>query len=270
MRTRTLLLIGTLTLLVALLLQAPAALVYGWALRAAPDLPIRAYGIDGTIADGRARRVQRGNASLLGDLHWKLRPWALPLGRVAFKVHADGAPVLLDGDLALTPLGAHASALKASTDLRALAAAAGQGFVPVNGEVGLQIDALRIVDGWPAEAQGSVRVLKLAWTLAREPVVLGDFEARVRTEGDEIVAEIGALGGSVDATGEARLLADRSYSYDIRLRARADAPAMVSNLLRQLGQPDAQGFYALRRTQQPAPSNPVPADSDDEGLTFGG
>ncbi|MFA5937880.1 MAG: type II secretion system protein N [Sinimarinibacterium sp.] len=247
MKLRYLLLAGGFAFAAALLTQAPAALVYAWTPASRPDAPVRLYGIDGSMFAGTALQISRGPQTLLRQLRWTAKPGALLLGRVAYHVKTDAAPTLLDGTVATGWGGTRFSELKASGELRAVAAMFGQVFVPLSGQVGLQMDHLRIADDWPVQAEGDIRLIGLAWTLGREPVPFGDYRVQITTGAADIVASVSTLAGVVDVSGEGRVKPDRSYELDLKLRPRSDAPAMVTNLLRQLGSPDSQGNYRLRR-----------------------
>lgn len=252
MKPSYLLLTGGLAFVIALLVQAPAALIYAWTLASQPDAPVRLHGVDGSVLSGRARQVSLGPQSVLTQLRWTARPADLLLGRAAFHVTADGPPTLLDGIVVIGLGGTQVSALKASGDLRAIAATFGQAFVPMSGQIGLQIDRLRMSDNWPAQAEGEIRVSGLAWTLGREPVALGDFRAKITTAADDIVATISTAAGVVDVSGDGRLKADRQYQLALLLKPRTGAPEFVEALLRQLGPSNSQGQYALNLPNGPS------------------
>ncbi len=246
MKLRHLLIAAALVFVCGLVLHTPAAVIYGWT-HSDPATPLRLYGVEGTLVSGRAAQVAHSSQPLLAGLRWTLKPWSLLLGRASYQLTADGPPLLLDGIVASGLGGTRIGDLKASGDLRAVAAAAGQPFVPVSGQVGVDLQRLRLRDRWPSEAEGQLRVIGLKWALAREPVALGDYAADVRTDNGELVALISTLAGVVDVNGDARLKPDRSYELTLQLRPRPEAPAMVTNLLRSIGAPDAQGYYRLRR-----------------------
>lgn len=250
MTSRHLLIAAAVTFIVGLLAQAPAAIVYGWTLGRQADAPLRLYGVEGALLSGTAVQAARGTQTVLSDLHWVLRPWTLLLGRATYRLTTSSAPILLDGEAGVGLGGTRISNLKASGELRALAAVAGQSFVPMIGQVGLDLQQLRLRDGWPSQAEGQLRVIGLGWALAREPVALGDYQAEVRTEDQDLVALVSTLNGVLDVNGDVRLKPDRSYELSLQLRPRPQAPPMVVNLLRSLGTPDPQGFYRLRRNGQ--------------------
>lgn len=271
MKLRYILLASGFAFLAALLIQTPAALVYAWTFARQPEAPVLLYGVDGTAITGSALQASRGTQALLRQLTWQWQPSALLLGRAAYHLQTQAPPLLLDGSLAVGLGGTRVSNLKASGELRSLAAMLGQTFVPLTGEVGLQVERLRLSDDWPVDAQGEVRAIGLAWALGREPVALGDYLAVVTTLDGDIVASVSTLSGVIDVGGEARLKPDRSYEFDLKLRPRPDAPPMLANLLRQLGPTDAEGNYHLRRngtgTVRTEPESPSPAAVDSPAPT---
>ena len=88
----------------------------------------------------------------------------------------------------------------------------------------------------------------------------GDFKATLSTVPaaagtsgpPSIKVVIETLGGPLDAGGEVHLQADRSYDYDLQLKAKDNADPNLRNLLQSggLGQPDTRGYYHLRNRGQ--------------------
>ncbi|HEY1076117.1 MAG TPA: type II secretion system protein N [Fontimonas sp.] len=303
MKTRHLIIAGILTFVVGLLVQAPAALLYAWIAPKA-GLPVNVLGVDGTLTQGRATQIRFGNQVLVADIDWTLRPLGLLLGRLSYQLHSGTPPLLIDGKVSQGLTGTAFSPLVANGELRTLAAAAGQNFIPVNGVINLDLSSLQLRKDWPVAAEGTLQLNNLEWTLGKQPAPLGSYQAVLTTEDDQIVARISSLAGSVDISGEARAKPDRSYAYALKLKPKPDAPPMIANLMKQLGTPDAQGYYSLRNsvdapppaaeaaadgsvppaaepgspispaTQRsaPPPASPprTPEETEEEGLTFGG
>ncbi|MDP9139204.1 MAG: type II secretion system protein N [Pseudomonadota bacterium] len=269
MKPRYLILAGTLTFLAGVLIQAPAALVYAWIAPKA-QIPLGLIGITGTLTHGKAAQARYGNQVLIADVDWTLRPLNLLMAQLRYRLHSDKVPLILDGEVSQGFGGTGFHQMKATGDLRAMAEVAGQAFVPVNGTLDLDLISLQLRDDWPVSADGVAQLNGVAWTLSKEPVPLGDYQAQVRTEGDQIIAQISTRGGSVEIGGEARLKTDRSYSYSLKLKPKADAPPMIVNLMKQLGTPDAQGSYTLNREGKVAePVKELSIEEIDEQLSFG-
>lgn len=270
MKRRHLILLGLLVFLCTALLRAPAATVYAWLAPRFAAAPLRFEGLSGTLAQGRAAQLSVQGRPAVSGLGWTFQPLRLLLGRASFKLASGGGTdaALLDGTAYLVPSGTLTLAdFRLAAPLRTLFAAAGQPFVPVEGQAGSEIERIKLRANWPVSAQGTVTVRGLAWKLGREPVPLGDYEARFEDETAGIKATIRSLGGALEVAGEGRVGQDRSYELHLRMKPRPNAPPLVPNLVRSLGQPDNQGWYHLRRSgQAPAPAAAetadVPADED--------
>lgn len=250
MNKRIFILTGAVVFVGALLTQAPADRLWGWLQPAQNASNVQVFGVQGRLVSGALAGVDFKGQPLLRDLHWQWRPWTLPLLRAGFHVRSNGKPLTLEGNVAVGLGGLRAGPLRAGGSLRALAAAFGQGFAPVDGQLRADLSDLKLRDGWPQAVTGSVQIHDLAWTLGNPATVVGSYQADLSTEGDTVLARIRTLAGSVDASGEIRLQPDRSYAADLRLLARPDAPPMIVNLLRSLGQPDAQGAITVKRSGQ--------------------
>jgi general secretion pathway protein N len=251
MKIRSLLIIGIATFVLALLIKTPAALVYGWfGGGAGQTAQMRLFGVDGTLVSGRADAVIANGKPALTRIEWRLRPLSLLLARAQYHLQASGAPILLDGQVAAGLGPMRVDDLKASGDLRSLAAVAGQPFVPMQGQVALDLAKLRLRDNWPVSAEGRVSVSGLSWALGPQPVLLGDYQADFSNEGDDLLALISTVSGPLEVNGDARLKGDRNYELHLQLRPKPDAPPMVANLLRATGAADAQGYYHLRQSGQ--------------------
>jgi len=240
-------LLGTLAFLVTLVLHAPAPLLYHWA-TAGKQSPVSLQGLEGTLLQGRVRAITVNNRPLMSDLGWTLHPLWLGLLRLTADLEAGGDNVIRVS-VSRAPFGRlRLSDLDAVAGVRSLLAASGQVPLPVEGQVRMQFPTLQMEQGVPVRAEGTASVTGLAWTLAREPLVLGDFSAQVETGAEGIVAHLASgPGGPLELGGEARLSEDHKYDVHLQLRPRASASAQVQTLVKSIGNPDLQGFYHLRR-----------------------
>jgi hypothetical protein len=256
---KRLLAIGLVVFAITLLLRAPAATVYGWLAGEAQASPVGINGLSGTLSSGRFAGLSVQNQVLLQDLEWKLQPLWLLLGRLAVDLQSTQG-TLIEGQAQLRPLaGVVLHDFRFNGGLKPLLAAAGQGFLPVDARLGLNLQQLRIKGGLPVSAEGTLLLQGLAWKLGRDPIVLGDYEAVLSNEGQNIAVAIKSVAGALDLSGDAHLNRDRTYDLHLQMRAKADAPPMITNMLPSLGQPDTQGLYHLRRQGALPGGTPPPA-----------
>lgn len=252
MKRRNLILIGVLVFAWTLLMQAPAANLYAWF--APKGDAVQLYGLDGDLGAGRAQALGVNGRPVLQSLHWQFQPWWLPLLRAAFHVSGGGGDVSVDGRVSLLFGGVNLGNTKVGGGLKPLLAVAGFPFVPVDGQAQLDLDSLKLRQGFPQSASGSMEIHSLSWALGKTPLPLGDFKAVISTDRpttgttgvDTIKLVISTLSGPLDASGEVHLQADRNYDYDLQVKAKSNADPALHDMLQSLGQPDVSGYYHMR------------------------
>lgn len=248
MKRGSLIVLGLVTFVLTLAFQAPAARLHGWVATSLAASGIQLQGVEGTLSEGRATEIGLQGNPLVRDIGWTMRRLHLLLGRASFALSGGRDGQLVDGTASLLPSGTLTlSDFKLVTPLKEGLAAAGYPFMPVEGQLGLDLLTLKLRQRWPQKAQGTLTLRGLGWKLGREPVLLGDYEAALDNETAGVKADIRSLSGALEVSGQARLGDDRSYEMDLLMRPKPNAPPMVGNLVRNLGQPDTQGWYHLRR-----------------------
>lgn len=252
MKTRWYAVVAVFAFIVGLLIAAPAATIYGWLSAKRPPTSIAFYGLEGNLAEGRVAGIFVDGHAVLNDLHWTFEPIRLLLAQVAFHIDGGGKQASLQGQVALSPFSkVTLNKFVISAGVKALLTAVGQPFLPVDGQATMTFNSLKLRGLLPRAADGEIKIQHLAWTLAANPVALGDFTATVTTDRDVVSAKIDALpGGPVEANGEATLGSDQKYVFNLQLRARANADPMVRNLINSVGPPDSQGWSHLRQQGQ--------------------
>lgn len=261
MKSRWLILLGVAVFLATLIVHAPVAVLYGY-LRPA-NFEVEVIGLDGTLGAGSAAAIVVDGRPLVRNLRWDLQGLSLLLGRLAFAVSADGDGLVAEGRVAL-PLwgGVELSDLRASGALRPLLATLSV-VAPIEGQFGLDAQKVTVRGGLPVVAEGTLTIQRLSWNLGRNPLPIGDFQAQATTADDGIGVRIGTLGGPLDLGGDAHLRHDRGYDAHLQIKAKADAPAPLVNLLATLGAPDTQGYYHVRRQGQLDAAVPPAAGATD-------
>lgn len=258
MSRRSLLLLGIAVFLVTAILSAPVATVYGYLAPKLRGVALQPAGLSGTISSGSVAQIGWSGRPVLRNLDWQLKPWWLLVGRLSYALTGGADGVLLNGGVHVVPSGSISlSDFKLAGPIKPILAMIGQPFVPLDGTLGSEIKGLKLRKQWPVHADGTITTRGLAWSLGRDPVVLGDYEAKLEDETGGVKATIRTLSGSLEVSGDAHLANDRSYELNLQMRPKPDAPPLLPKLVSQIGQPDPQGYYHLRRKGQLAP--PVPA-----------
>ena len=257
MKIRNLVLIGAAAFVWTLLLHAPAATLYAWLAPGAS--PVQLYGAEGGIGEGRLQSLALNGRILIQNLRWSFQPWWLPLLRASFHVEGGTPDLNLKGRAAFVIGGIDLSSLHGSAGVKGLLGVAGFPFLPADGQARFDFDSLKLRHGFPAAASGTAELRSLSFALG-QPMLLGDFRATISTVPapagtsgpPSIKVVVETLGGPLDASGEVHLQADRSYDYDLQVKAKDNADPNLRNLLQAggLGQPDTRGYYHLRNRGQ--------------------
>ena len=260
MKRHQLIFIGLAVFLLTALLQWPATRLHGLFATGLSQSRVQLQSLSGDLSSGRVAQVSIRGQAVVRDLGWTLQAWRLLLGRASVHLSGGSDGTLIDGTAYVVPSGTLTfSDFQISAALKSVLAVAGQANLPVEGQLAADIDTFKLRKGWPTRADGLVTVRGMGWKLGREPVLLGDYEALVENETAGIKATIRTLAGSLEVSGEARADEDRNYELHLQMRPKPDAPPLVMNLVRNLGQPDNQGWYHLRRRGQAATSSaPAP------------
>lgn len=225
----------------------------GSALRWFAPRNLVAVGVEGTLWNGRAATVSVGGLTI-DQLRWNLRPLSLLIGRLAATVEGRVPDGFASGDVEATPSRVTFRNLRGAAALPSLAA-----FLPVRGirgQTSVALQSLELVDGWPTEIVGEVKVSGLEVTPFMPAggggglLALGDYTATFTPTPNR---EIGALvidnGGPLEVSGTVQLDATRSYTLDALIKPRPGAAQqLVDGLAIMTAEPDAEGRRRLTLT----------------------
>ena len=204
-------------------------------------------GVEGTVWRGSAAFVGVSDLAL-SDLRWRLRPAALLTGRVSLMLDARLSDGFIRTGLSVSGNSLSFSELRAGFDLATIVS-----LLPVDeayGSAAVELDVLELVDGWPVQASGTVRIADLVSSpIFSIPGVttlaLGNFLARLSTAETGIVAVVNDEGGPLELDGSARLMPDRRYRVEVRIKPRADAAEDLVQGLKFIGPVGPSGYHQL-------------------------
>lgn len=247
MKLRWIIAAGTLAFAATLILHAPAALLYSRKSAQPPADAVQLHGVQGTLSHGGFSALSVNNRVVLTDARWKLQPLWLGLLRLSADLEAGG-DTQLRARVSRAVFGKlRWSGVEARAGIKTLLNAAGQAVLPLEGQIEIQLPLVLLEEGTPVHAEGTASLRGLAWTLAREPLLLGDFTAALTTDDKGILATLASGPGPLELSGEARMAPDRGYDLHLQLKPRPEASPQLQSLIRSLGQPDGQGWYHIRR-----------------------
>ena len=230
---------GLITLAAGLILFFPARVAYQWFV---PE-SISLAGIDGSVWNGQAREAYSSGV-YMREVTWKLRPASILTGQFSFAVAARARSGFVDANVGLGITGNITfTDVQASWSLQTLEQALR--MPGLRGEVNARFERLKIIDGLPVVAKGTLEVADLvAPTVYRSSI--GGYRAEFFTQESGVMASIEDTDGVVDLAGSLQISGDRSYQFVAQLAAKSNTPATLREQMRFLGSSNDRGQYELR------------------------
>lgn len=238
-------LFGLLAFLLFVVILFPADRMYAW-LQQRGESSLQLYQVSGTVWQGQVGRLRVAGFDL-ENVGWQLHPWALLMGRLEMEVGIAGAGadvgLVLGRNLSGSYFVRQRGEFLAMTALEALLNKQPYGLT---GEISLDLDDIRLIDGKLENITGS-----LHWRQAglAEPldIQVGDFELSLETLDGVLQGTLTDNGGPLQAEGILMLSADNSYRLTLTLRSRDKSRSDIKQALRMLGTPSPEGKVSLVR-----------------------
>lgn len=238
-----LLLLGAAAYLVFVITQVPANLAYRTldSLLAGKNVPLKMYGVDGTVWSGRADRLDIANQSYR-DVLWQLQPSALLLGRAQANFSIRNNDTQASATVARTLLGdLIVKDVRAKMDAQAIITMLRLPAIKLGGEFNLNLDILRLKGVQPTDAKGIV-VWNRAQSQFPQTLDLGDLSAKVDDIDNGVKAVLSDSGaGPLELAGELVVLHDGNYTFKATLAAREGMNSELGRALMMMGRVNGQG-----------------------------
>lgn len=238
-RRKGLVIIGALTLIVALIVTFPARIAYR--LVSSPFLAMN--GISGTVWNGSAREFST-NGVYLRKLEWQMRPLRLFSGKAVYVVSGSPASGFFDCEVSISLGGSLTlTGLKASMPLQMFERAVG---VPgLRGNASLQLERLELANGRAVSADGIIDIENLVVPMISRGS-LGGYRAEFYTQNNGILASIEDADGVVDLAGTLSLKSDKSYEFLGYVTPTSRTSETLEQRLRFLPKTDQPNQYEMR------------------------
>ena len=238
-RKRGLVIVAVLTTLIALVVNFPARIAYQWV--SSPLLAMS--GISGSVWSGKAREFSTYGI-YLRDLEWRIRPFQLLTGKIAFSISASPVSGFFQSEIAIGLDGT-----TTLTDLTAalpLQMAERAAKVPgLRGQASLQFERVQLVEGRAAAMDGTVAIADLVVPIVHRGS-LGGYTAEFFTQNNGIVASVEDTDGVVDLAGSLQIKPDGTYSFLGQVVAKSNTPDAVRQQMRFLGPANERGQQEIR------------------------
>lgn len=175
---------------------------------------VRVAGIDGSVWRGRAALVSVDNLALR-NVEWDVHAWPLLTLRLVADLRADMTEGFVATRIAATTGAVELRDTRIDTSLTALAPVLPPITAGIRGGVRAQIARLRFADGWPTDAVGEMRLMRLA----APPIMATRGDPQLLELGDYAVEFVdagpsGAINGRFRDMGNGPLEVNGTLSLD--------------------------------------------------------
>jgi len=237
--------LGLLAAVLIMVATLPASL----AARQLERVGFTAAGYSGSVWRGRAQNFAWRGAPL-GELQWRLRPWALLTGHAGGTIRLTRPDGSLSSDFSASLKGdVRLSNLQGDLDIEALSA------LPLglphgwSGRVSGRLEELEVTDGVPTSVRGAVDMDGIvappprSTTIGSYHIVMPDPAAA--PVAGELTAHVSDKEGPFSFDGRFTLASDRSFLLEGMLAPRGPTPPALQRSLELLGPADASGRRPL-------------------------
>jgi hypothetical protein len=221
----------------------PASLFRGQLARAG----VETTALGGSVWRGYAPGIAWRGAPL-GDLRWRLSPWALLTGAAGGTLELSRPDGSLRTKFRVSLLGGEARLEDAQASLPVELLSALPIGVPRGwgGRLTARVDELVVAGGWPTQLRGSLDMDRLiappprSTSIGSYHIVMPAPQATVSNAGD-LTAEVKDKEGPFSFEGQFTLSRDRSFLLEGMLAPRGATPPALARSLELLGPADSSG-----------------------------
>lgn len=242
------LIVALLSFAIGLIVTLPAQHLQAWLSHDAD--PVKIYGVTGTFASGEATALDFQGLRLQSP-SWSLNPWGFLKARIAHDIEARSETGLINLTVERSMTGTiHVRHATGSLPVAELSRAAKLPIPPLQGALEFDMNAIEISDNRLQKAEGDLLARGLSWSLAKPPILLGNYAVILHTDDAGLHAQFDDQKAALNLKGSASLDSEGAYNIDIKLRPSADADKRIGNLLAPLGAAEAGGWNRLKRSGQ--------------------
>ncbi len=205
-----------------------------------PNADITCTDLEGTVWNATCSGLTAQH-QLIGDLTWNLHPSRLLLGKLAADLILTG-PGLNGRGFVEVGLGRVLTARDVHLDMRLDPPLIAQLPPDLRGQVHADITFLAASDHGIRSVEGRVEARNLTLQMGANREDLGSFSLTFPRATGQPVGQLRDLGGPLEVQGGVHLTPEPGFMVQSQVRARPSASTDLTQILRYLGSPDAQGW----------------------------
>lgn len=246
MKTAHLIILGSASYILFLLMLTPAATVLS--LANIPPHTAQIEGVSGTLWNGSADRVTV-NRREINQLSWSLNPLALFSASIDSDVSATVFNNEVTSNISYSLLSQQVTLTQLSSRINAseVQQAINLPFGVLEGQININVDELTLVANKVQDLTA-----RLSWTGARltlaEPVAFGNIFLNISSnDKGDFEGKLSNVNGDLSINGQLNLSKNQTYLLDATLTPRSNAPKELLNILNLLAPQKSGTAHVLKR-----------------------
>lgn len=246
MKTKLLLITGSASYLIFLLILTPAANIVPWL--NLPAQKISLYGISGSLWSGSIDTAVINKHKLQSSV-WSLNPFSLFRASLSadLQTNYQSQPVSSRLDYSLLSNSILLTDLQSTVKADALQKLLNIPFGQLAGTIQIKLDNVEVLAGTAPLVNGSIVWNNAKFTLA-DTISFGQLQLALQTsESGDLSGKLSNTQGELSIQGDIKILADQSYSLNIKLKPRANASTELQNILSLIAPRKVKAAHIIQR-----------------------
>jgi len=248
MKQRYYVIIGVVSYLLFVLINTPAATILSLAEKNI-SMPVKFYGVQGSIWNGQADRVTIQAQAPLNNVQWSLNPLALLLASLSADIEAQIKQQKIVGNINISASGnISASDVRARLDASYVQSLLAMPFGELGGDFNLDIKSLQWSGKGLPVTSGQINWKNAKLTMV-DSVDLGHVQLDIKPgKQGQLLASINNKNGQLSIEGNASLSDDKSYTVDLNFNPQNNASDNIKQSLGMFARRQSNGSYQLKKS----------------------
>jgi len=225
----------------------PAAKVISLAEQSA-GIPVKFYGVYGSLWDGGASAVIAPKQSPVNNLQWSVSPFTLLLARISADVEGEIKEQKVTGNISISATGnISASDIRARIDAPIAQQLINMPIGELGGSFNIDIASIEATDTGLPVVEGNIKWKNAQFTLL-DTVNLGHVSLVITPgENSQLKAKISNKKGALSLDGNATVNANKTYSLQMSITPEDSAKENIRQSLTMVGKRQSDGSYLVKR-----------------------
>lgn len=210
-------------------------------------LPFTLQGIDGSIWNGSAERLNIPASPTVNNINWSINPFSLLLARISSSIEASILDNRLTGNVSVNSSGElSASNIKTRLNAEAVQKLINLPMGEIAGDFIIDIESFEAHKTLP-RAHGTIQWNKARFTLA-DTVSFGNVNILIKpADNNSLNISLNNNGGDLDIEGQINIDENKNYKLNLTFKPQANTRNNIKQSLAMFAKRQTNGTYLLKQ-----------------------